>query len=140
MNKCFLVIQVISVMALIQSCDFNSKYESDERVIQVINELQPCEEENIFYKIIDGDVSLSEERDSLVLLTFSKDLDTAKMYNLFFPATHHRRLKIKVKGSFSTKKLYNSSYGCPGSKEFIITEVISTVDVTESMNFKINYK
>lgn len=97
--------------------------------IVVINEIQPCEENNIFYKIVEADRTLSflkTERDSLVLLEFSDSLDRKENYDLFWPPIEkmdHR--KFKVGGTFfSTEVGDNQSYGCPGSSRFLVSKIL----------------
>lgn len=58
---------------------FYSCEKNDIVTLTVINELQECEEENMFYKIIEvnsGVTEFKDDRDSLVLLLFEDSLST----------------------------------------------------------------
>jgi len=129
-------------VCLLFSC-FPKVYETTLETITAINELQGCEEENVFYRVIEFDTPKKglNHRDSLVLFVFSDSLDNKGNYDLFF-ANYDvgKRIKTKVKGHFSRKGTEIFSYGCYGSKKFKVTEIISIEDVTEEMDYQVKYR
>lgn len=100
-----------------------------EKIIElvVVNEMQHCSENNIFYKIVfSGDSEfLMSERDSIVLLSFVDSIATERNYQLFFPAFPDQRYEFQIRGYFLKEKVgVDYAYGCPGSQKFTITEIL----------------
>lgn len=119
------IINVIGILLICSSCNTNTKLVE----LTVINELQECEEENIFYKIIGSDRVLSNlesARDSLVLLSFCDSLETGINYDLLFSTDSSTGIKVTVMGYFTDKKVNNLSYGCFGASHFIITRILES--------------
>lgn len=85
------LIMILSLVTM--NCEKRSE---QIRQVVVINEMQPCAENNLFYKVIysDVDMDLRSGRDSLLLITFADSIDTEKNNALFFPAEVTTRLKI----------------------------------------------
>ena len=138
MNKQFAVLFVsISFIFMSFACKSDK-----ELIITVINEMQACEEENIYYRIIDindSSTSLISERDSLVLFFFEDDIKTQENYKLFYPAQSERRMEFVLKGIFMKDKVErNNSYGCPGSSKFKVSEILYIRDITDEATYPIN--
>lgn len=123
------------------SCNGDNEVKITELI--VINEMQSCSENNMFYKIIYASDSnyLKSERDSIVLLLFSDSLATEKNYHLFFPAFSDQRYEFQVRGFFLKERVETGySYGCPGSNKFRITEILKTHNVSSEKQYKIDNK
>jgi len=118
---------------------------TSEKVIvklKVINELQDCEENNIFYRIIESDntVEFKNKGDSLVLILFADSINSQKNYDFFFPSSTIKRYEIVINGFFEKDKVDFDSYGCKGSRKFRVVEVVKIEDVTNKKKFTINYR
>lgn len=112
-----------------------------ETTITVINEMQTCEENNIFYRIVSMDQSsklIESKRDSLVLFTLKKELKEKDVYDMLYPSSSQNRLKLELQGYFLEEKVpFNHSYGCPGSSKFYISKILKVENVDELMSFPI---
>lgn len=128
----FILISILLTITLL-GCTSSKSVE-----IYIINELQECEEENIHYRIVDSkELNLQKKFDEIILPELSNELVTKDNFNLLWPSETKRRMKLKVKGYFKSSGKYNS-YGCVGSRVFVIEEIIDVEDVTESMNYVIS--
>lgn len=139
MKNLVLAISVVILMILLcTAC--SHKVEIVE--IKVINEMQPCEENNIFYRIISAPQNISllkTKRDSLVLLLLDELIRTNENYQLFFPEVTTHRYEFELKGYFLKNKVEaNNTYGCPGSNRFKIIQIKSIKDVTNTNDFPIS--
>jgi len=111
--------------------------------LTAINEMAPCEENNIFYKIIEvqgSEYRLETLRDSLVLFEFVDSLDSKINYDKLWPdPAEKRRLKVMVYGYFSGDRVgANNPYGCTGGSVFKISAIRKIDDVTDTEIFSID--
>ena len=103
----------------------------------IINELNGCEEDNLHYKIVQGN---QIDKTDIIKIIFSDNLDKEENYRIFYPDYGTERLKIKVSGYFSKKEKSRDYEGCNGVFIFKITEIINVEDVTETESFRIDNK
>lgn len=135
-------VRVISLFLILFLSMVGCKDNENLVELTVINEIQTCEENNIFYKIIATSEPISElniQRDSLVLFLFVDSIKTQGNYDLLYPDITEKRYEIRVKGKFLKDKVKsNHSYGCPGSSKFRITQILNVKDITATSDFPIN--
>lgn len=108
--------------------------------LTLINEMQDCSDVNIFYKLVRSDTELNfdSKRDSIVFLLLADSISNERNYNLLFPAVPQSRIELTVFGFFLDDLYDGESYGCAGSRQVEVTQILGIRDVTESMNFSID--
>ncbi|QMU65728.1 MAG: hypothetical protein GKR88_16555 [Flavobacteriaceae bacterium] len=111
------------------------QYEKDKVTITIINELNDCEEDNIHYKILEGNFI---EKSSIVNIEFSDRLNSKENNELFFPAWGTKRLKFEVSGYFSKKTKKQDYYSCDDVFSFKVIEILNIEDITAIDDYKIN--
>lgn len=132
----YIILLVLS-MTTIVGCH-QIKYHDKPVQVDLLNELQGCEEVNVHFTIekIYGN-SFRNYEGRIVLPVFDSNFETDSLNNLFFPEFSDRRLKFSVIGFLSENSRTKSEYGCIGAYQIKITEILKVEDVTNRFNYPI---
>lgn len=110
-------------------------------ILSVLNELQPCEEENLHYRLVGRNGQpMAPEEQFIVLPELSPELATPQNYGLLWPARTTRRMRFRVAGHLAWRNdlpWENPFDGCVPSRGFLITEILSAEDITDQADFRI---
>ncbi|MBL7785074.1 MAG: hypothetical protein JNM36_04165 [Chitinophagales bacterium] len=125
----------VLVCCLLSACLFNA-YEPQLLEVQMVNEMQGCEEQNLHYTIVTANKQSLLK--AIVLPTFIDSLETPATNNLFFSAPTLHRLRMTVKGYYSKKPHGRISDGCYGAHYFKIVEIVRVEQVDDEYSFPID--
>lgn len=126
------------IILLVVACD---EYHSNIIKVDVINELQDCEEHNLDYTIIRVYDSLNVNlKNTVILPELFNELNNTENNDLFFPSKTLERKVITISGKYSKPAKKNSEglYSCLGEHKFKVLEVNDVEIVTDEMDFSIN--
>lgn len=119
------------------ACD-QIRYFKDPVKVELVNELQGCEEVNIHYTILKVyDERLADYEGQIVFPDFDPSIESDSLKAIFFPTITERRLKVSVIGFLSIEGRSDNSYGCVGAYQIQITKIVEIEDVTDQFHFPI---
>ena len=113
------------------------EYNTPKITLEIVNEMQSCEEHNLHYTIVKSimDTSLTQQ---IVLPVFDKLLDNSANNEAFFPIQTFHRMRFTVEGYYSKKEHGTTSDGCPDAHLFKVTKIIKQEKVDSLYNFPID--
>ena len=144
-NNYFQSLFLLFIIVTFSSCE--PGYHDETVTLVAINERVICEEENVFYRMLSCSDDLDyiqNSADSIVLFFFSKEVLEEENYysSLYhsFPIGSEKRFKIKVSGKFHKNKNQGKHYHhCYDASVFLVTDVISFDDVTDTETFPMRH-
>lgn len=127
---------ILLYATLLLQCNL-SAYSTSKITLEIVNEMQSCEEQNLHYTIVKSmmDTSLTHR---IVLPVFDNLLDNSTNNEMFFPAPALHRIRFTVEGYYGKKEHGNISDGCPHAHLFKITKIIKQEKVDSLYNFPID--
>ena len=125
------------LLVLTGSC--KNTFKDQKLVIQIVNELQACEEINLHYSIVKvlegGNKNLQGK---IVLPILDKNINNVENNDLLFPAKTMYRYRFTVEGYYSKERHKSASDGCLGAHAFMITNFQDKEIVDSLYNYPIN--
>jgi len=122
----------------LMSCNNNSCTEK-KITIEIINELQECEENNLHYTVVKVNESECQYIEGEIILpVLSGTINNVENNNLLFPAQTFERIRYTVEGYYSKEQHSNIADGCIGSHSFRVVRILDQVKLNDKYNYPIN--
>lgn len=120
------------------SCN-NNTCSAKKITIEIINELQACEENNLHYTVVSVNESACKGiKGEIILPILDNTINNIENNTLLFTTQTFERKKFTVEGYYSQKPHSKIADGCTGAHSFKVVRIINEVKLGKEYNYPIN--
>ncbi|HTH56187.1 MAG TPA: hypothetical protein VL728_09075 [Cyclobacteriaceae bacterium] len=127
---------IVAILVLI--CCSNEAYFDKTVKVDLLNELQSCEEENIHYSIYRVyDTTFKNYEGKIAFIVLDDKIESDSLYKVLFPEMTEKRIRVSAECLLSKSPRTKSNDGCIGSFQVKVLRIVDVKDVTNEFSYPI---